>query len=153
MLHCGNAPPRTLGADQATDLLPSPRHPRIIKKKCDIFPIRIDCIRRSVSYPRTTATPPPAPVARARPATPDVAPGATPAPRARPAALAAAHALIPRACPATPALLPASPDDADRRRQHKEKRALTRKPFRLASCYGCGTPALQCRQRGGHTRI
>jgi hypothetical protein len=34
-----------------------------------------------------------------------------------------------------------APDDTDRRRQLKEKRrALARKPFGLASCYGCGAP-------------
>jgi hypothetical protein len=41
--------------------------------------------------------------------------------------------------PTAPALLPARPDDADKRHQCKEKRqALARKPSGLAYSYGCG---------------
>jgi hypothetical protein len=120
-----------------TGLLPSARHTEYIvyiKKKSDIFSIRIGRIRRGVSHPHTMPTLVDAPASPRRPTAPNAAPSA--APRVR----LAIPAPVPRANPAAPtALLPAPPDDADRRRQCKEKRwALAWKPSCLTSCYVSG---------------
>ena len=65
-----------------------------------------------------------------------------PAPRVHLAAPAAAPPPAPVAPTAVPAPLPAPLDDADKRRQRKEKRrALAWKPSGLASCYGCSPDA------------
>jgi nitric-oxide synthase len=98
-----------------------------------------------LSFPKTLPPPPPPlkPHAHRTSLAVAAAPAPPPAPPdgAGPAAPTRGDRFLGRQLATEAAARVLAPDDADRRRRRKEKRrALSRKPSGLASCYGCGAP-------------